>query len=152
MNKWSVNFPAENQERPNSIKFKLKNFYRAFLGLVNYEIKNDENEIIFPRGLNYYISCESGCNRIIRCGFGTKYPILDIQHDTLECPSCNKPLNNINRIKTIILYKASGTITFRIEGEIEVKQIGFNTTNNQLVIFGDRFVRFDQLIIETMPL
>ena len=22
LNKWSVNFPAENQERPNSIKFK----------------------------------------------------------------------------------------------------------------------------------
>ena len=38
LNKWTVYFPAENQEIQNSVRFELQSFYRAFLGIVNYEI------------------------------------------------------------------------------------------------------------------
>jgi hypothetical protein len=153
LNKWNVIFP-ENQESQNSVKFKLEKFYRAFLGIINYEIKNEKNEIILPFGFSYLVSCEEDDSLgIISRGYANFNPIIDIRFKTLRCPSCNnKSIENIKCIKMIILHQARGVITFNINGTIEEKKKKFETTENKLILLGDSFERFDQLIIETNPL
>ena len=155
LNKWNLYFRANKQENLNSVEFELQRFYKAFLGTLNYEIRNSENEIIFPCGLTYFVSCESGCLgiRIINRGYGNFNPIADTnnRYPTLRCLSCNTFIKSVNRIQVIILHQACGTISFRLNEQIEELK-AFRTNENHLIIFGDRFESFFELKIETRPL
>ena len=150
LNKWNVHFPVHNEAR-YSAKFELECFYIAFLGVINYEILNFENEI--PFGLSYYISCnENDCLVIINRGYGSYNPIVDIQYQTLRCTSCNKHIKNIKCIQTIILHQTSGSITFKLKEENEHRRKDFCAEDSKLILFGEKLEIFDKLVIETNPL
>ena len=104
--------------------------------------------------LTYFISCEFGCVDIISRGFGNFNPIADTntRYPTLRCHSCSSFIRSFNCIQMIILYQASGTISFKIRREREERIRDFNTNQSRLIIFGDLFERFERLIIETNQL
>ncbi len=151
LNKWNVSFPDQFDERQNCVKFEIKYFNKAFLGVIDYEIKNNENKLKFPRGLTYYVSCEeNSCIGIINRGYGTFYPSVDIQH-TLKCPSCDQTFNSIRCIQTVILNQVIGTVTFKLTGENAEKKKSISTKEKRLIIIGESLERFDEFIIETKP-
>ena len=99
-------------------------------------------------GLNYFINCEQngcpGCTELIvvKKGFGELHPYNDVDLSKLECPLCNQCINDIESVKTIILYKAKGSIDFKLNKYGAVfQQRNFDLKENDLLLFGDDEMR-----------
>ena len=163
LNQWTIFLP--NKHENNFVEFKMTNLSFAFLSKldVGVDVKCDEilyknfNEkfqpynFIFP-GLNYRIVCENKrCHSkkellIIRQeGEKTFCPNNDVasNEDTkqLICPICNKPIEFIKSIKSIMLFQAEGSIDFRLDTErfagAKQQKKPFKVHGCNILIFGD---------------
>jgi hypothetical protein len=75
---------------------------------------------------------------------------VDIQH-TLKCHSWDQAFKSIKCIQTVILNQVIGSVTFKLTGKNDEKKKSISTKEKRLIIIGESFEKFEELIIEIKP-
>ena len=145
LDKWLVK-PSHKGEESNA-RFSMKRFGWFFLGESQFRVHDPKNpsqnfDMMFP-GLNYVAFCgNGGCEfskRPFLLSMGSEKVSLyeEIFQQRIRCPRCGYAINDQRMIDKLIIFQASGAITFKEPHLRKPITTRFNVTGNNFLIFDE---------------